>query len=99
MKPALVVESALDLSESALNVESALDLGIGPRLGTNPRSESYIYTEKNLRVLCFIISAKLAKITCKNGLFRVRQPSDCLIHEILRVGFFSVRSYQTLFPF
>ena len=32
------------LSESALDVETALDLGIGPRSGTNPRSESYIYT-------------------------------------------------------
>ena len=31
------------LLESALDVESDLDLGIGPRSGTNPRSESYIY--------------------------------------------------------
>ena len=30
------------LSESALDVELVLDLGIGSRLGTNPRSESYI---------------------------------------------------------
>ena len=32
------------LSESALDVETALDLGIGPRSGTNPRSESYKHT-------------------------------------------------------
>ena len=31
------------LSESALDVELALEVGIGPRLGTNPRCESYIY--------------------------------------------------------
>ena len=31
------------LSESALDVESALDLEIDPRSGTNPRSESFIY--------------------------------------------------------
>ena len=30
------------LSESALDVESALNLGISPRSGTNPRSESNI---------------------------------------------------------
>ena len=34
------------LSESDLDVETALDLGIGPRSGTNPRSESYIYMVK-----------------------------------------------------
>ena len=31
------------LSKLALHVELAPDLGIGPRLGTNPRSESYKY--------------------------------------------------------
>ena len=31
------------LSELAPDVESALDLGIGSRLGTNPRYESNIY--------------------------------------------------------
>ena len=36
------------LSESALDVETALDLGIGPRSGTNPRSESYINTINSL---------------------------------------------------
>ena len=32
------------MSELAPDKEMALDLGIGPRLGTNPRSESNIYT-------------------------------------------------------
>ena len=32
----------MTLLESALGVESALDLGIGPRSGTNPRSEFFI---------------------------------------------------------
>ena len=32
------------LSELAPDVESALDVENGPRLGTNPRSESNIYT-------------------------------------------------------
>ena len=35
------------LPKLALDVEWALDLGIGPRLGTNPRSESYIYNVNN----------------------------------------------------
>ena len=32
---------AMVLSESVLDVESVLDLGISPRSGTNPRPESY----------------------------------------------------------
>ena len=34
------------LSELAPDVESALDVENGPRLGTNPRSESNIYIRK-----------------------------------------------------
>ena len=33
----------MGLSELALDVESALGLGIGPRSGTNPRPESFTY--------------------------------------------------------
>ena len=35
------------LSELAPDVGSALDLGIGPQLGTNPRYESSIYNKNN----------------------------------------------------
>ena len=41
------------LSKLALDVELALDLGIGPRSGTNPRSESFI-----LMYVCVIVKAK-----------------------------------------
>ena len=34
------------LSEMAPDVESALDVENGPRLGTNPRSESNIYSRE-----------------------------------------------------
>ena len=41
----------------------------------------YTLNGKNVNVMLeFEISAKLAKINCKYGLFRVRQTSDCLIH-------------------
>ena len=53
------------MSESAIDVELALDLGIGPRLGTNPPSESYIYI---YITTCYpIMKPNLKIVKVKNG--------------------------------
>ena len=67
------------LSESSLDVELPLDLGIGPRLGTNPRSESYRYKKKNYKIKKYCLSHGLRKTV---SIIQQRQ----VIYYIDRVG-------------